>query len=335
MWAVRNHTPYKAESTWGRNQEDVHEWIVAVKGTFNIHSDGKLVLADEQLEPLLAPEYHGEPGISSLRYDADLVAPKPTTDILLNATAYAPKGKPSNSFEVSVRIGPINKVLRVVGQRFWERGLLGLDSSAMTPVRAIPIKYEHAYGGYDQKDPDPKNQRMDPRNPVGCGVVARSEHREGQALPNFEYPKGSLEKSGPAGFGAIDSFWSPRREWWGTYDKAWEENRRPLLPRDWDPRALLSAPEDQRPERHLRGGEPVEVLNLTSTGMLRFALPKVYLTFSTRINGRAEEHRGRLGTVIIEPDHPRVIMVWQSALLCPTDVDYLDETIVREKPYIQ
>ena len=78
----------------------------------------------------------------------------------------------------------------------------------------------------------------------------------------------------------------------------------------------------------------MELTHLTPNGVLRFALPKVYLTFSTRINGRTEEHRSRLDTVIIEPDHPRVIMVWQSVLLCPTDVDYLDETIVREKPYI-
>lgn len=78
----------------------------------------------------------------------------------------------------------------------------------------------------------------------------------------------------------------------------------------------------------------MELINLTPAGKLRFALPKVYLAFNTRINGRTQEHRSRLSTVIIEPDHPRVIMVWQSSLSCPTDVDYLDETVVREKPYI-
>jgi hypothetical protein len=143
-----------------------------------------------------------------------------------------------------------------------------------------------------------------------------------------------LEKAGPAGFGAIDSFWSPRRELGGTYDKNWEENRRPLLPEDWDPISLQCSPDDQRPKKHLRGGEPVELLGLTPSGVLRFSLPKVYLTFSTRIDDRVEEHRSRLATVIIEPDHPRVIMVWQSVLLCPTNGDYLDETIVREKAYI-
>ena len=91
MWAVTNHTPYKVGRAWGRDKDGVHEWIVAVKGTFDIKPDGSLKLADEQLEPLLLPEYNGEAGVSSLRYDADLVAPKPTTDVVLNGTAYAPR----------------------------------------------------------------------------------------------------------------------------------------------------------------------------------------------------------------------------------------------------
>lgn len=334
MWSVDNRTPYKAESTWGRDKEGVHEWIVAVKGTFDIKPDGSLALADEQLDPLLAPEYNGEAGMSSLRYDADLVAPKPATDALINGTAYAPKGRPSTDFLVSARIDRIHKVIRVVGNRSWKWGPFGSKPSAAEPITEVSIIYERAYGGYDQTDPDPKNQHMDARNPVGCGAVAKSDHRIGQPVPNFEYLGGSLEKAGPAGFGAIDSHWSPRRELNGTYDKVWEEKRRPLLPEDWDPHSLLSSPADQRPNSHLHGGEFVELINLTPDGVLRFALPKVYLTFSTHFGRRIEEHRSRLATVIIEPDHPRVIMVWSSSLACCTDVDYLDETVVREKPYV-
>ena len=62
MWAVKNHTPYAADRVWGRDKDGVHEWIVAVKGTFDIKPDGSTKLADEQLKPLLLPEYHGEPG---------------------------------------------------------------------------------------------------------------------------------------------------------------------------------------------------------------------------------------------------------------------------------
>jgi hypothetical protein len=333
MWAVKNYTPYKADRIWGRDKDGVHEWIVAVKATYDIKPDGSVERADEQLEPLLAAEFHGEPGVSSLRYEADLVAPKPTTDVVINGTAYAPGGRPSRDFRVEARIDGIHKVLRVVGNRTWSDGLF-VEASDPEPVTEVPILYERAYGGYDRTDPDPKNQRMDSRNPVGLGVAARPKHRAGQPLPNFEYPGGNIEKSGPAGFGAIASYWSPRRELSGTYDKAWQSTRHPLLPDDWDSRSLLCSPGDQRPATYLHGGEPVELVNLTREGRLNFTLPKARFGFTTHISGRKEEHRGQLATVVIEPDYPRLIMVWTTSLKCRTDIDYLDETVVRQKRYI-
>jgi hypothetical protein len=331
MWTLLNHTPYAAGRIWGRGKNGVHEWIVGVKATFNIKLDGELVLAEEQLPPLLVPEYNGDGGTSSLRYDADLVGPKPATDVVLNGTAYAPRGRPAAEFLLSLRLGAIRKTIKVVGHRTWQQGAFGVRPSAPEPVTQVPVVYERAYGGFDQESPDPTAQRLDIRNPVGCGVVRKPD----QALPNFEYPSGKLEKTGPAGFGALASFWSPRRELSGTYDEAWRKSRFPLLPEDWDPRSLLCSPADQRADSHLSGGEIVELENLTPDGRLRFTLPRVDLRFSTRIDNRTEEHRGQLATVIIEPDFPRVIMVWQSVLAVRNDGDYLEETVVTENEYFE
>lgn len=334
MWSLRNQTPYEVGKTWGRSKDGVPEWIVAVKGTFDIRADGELALADEQVRPLIVPEYNGEDGVSSLRYDADLVGAKPTTDIIINGTAYAPEGRPSTDFLVGLRVGSMQKVLRVRGNRWWDEGS-GQSNSSPEPVLEVPLVYERAYGGYDRVDPDPKNQRLDPRNPVGCGVAADPIHRAGKLLPSFEYPDGKLEESGPAGFGAIDSFWSPRREFWGTYDAVWERDRKPLLPDDWDPRSQLCSPADQRPKTHLHGGDTVELLNLTPEGRLAFQLPRAHIGFTTRIHKKTQEHRGQLSTVIIEPDDHRVFMVWLTSLACPTDVDYLEETVVRVKEILR
>jgi hypothetical protein len=334
MWSIRNQTPYKVGKTWGRSKEGVPEWIVSVKGTFEIRANGALALAEDQLEPLIAPEYNGEDGSSSLRYDADLVGAKPTTDIIVNGTAYAPGGRPSTDFPVGLRVGPVKKILRVRGNRWWDESS-GQGCSSLQPVTEVPIVYERAYGGYDKADPDPKNQLLDSRNPVGCGAVADPMHRAGAQMPSFEYPDGKLEEAGPAGFGALDSFWSPRREFWGTYDSAWERDRKPLLPDDWDPRSHLCAPADQRPATHLHGGDLVELVNLTPAGTLVFQLPRAHIGFSTRIHNRTHEHRGQLSTIIIEPDRQRVIMVWLTSLACPTDMDYLDETVVRTKEILR
>lgn len=326
MWDVTNETRYAASGSWGRDKDGAHEWNVAVKGTFRILVDGSTQPVEEQLEPLLLPEYAGEYGASSLRYDADLIGAKPTTDVVLNGTAYAPGARASTEFPIALSVGPIRKVLRVRGNRSRESGLLGRTISAPEPVTTVPILYEKAYGGYDKSDPDPRRHRIDARNPVGCGIAGSV----GEPLPNFEYPDGSLVKAGPAGFGAIDAHWSPRRELAGTYDEAWRKNRLPRLPEDWDPRSRLCAPADQRAPAHLKGGEIVELVNLTPNGRLRFLLPRVELSFATWFGGRSVGHSGHLDTVVIDADQSRVIMVWATSLKCHTDCDYLDETVVAE-----
>ena len=44
--------------------------------------------------------------------------------------------------------------------------------------------------------------------------------------------------------------------------------------------------------------------------------------------------QSRPTTVVIEPEFPRVVMVWQSVLPAHHLVDVLDKTVVREKPYV-
>lgn len=334
MWALNNKTPFAAERSWGRDLNGWHQWIVAVKATYVI-GEHEPLLADEQTPPLLAPEYFGEPGQSSLKYDADLVPFKPGTDIILNGTAHAPGGQPSVEFATGIGINGRRKVLRVLGERHWERSVMGLKASSPRPVTQVPIVYERAFGGWDKRHPDPAKQKWDARNPVGRGIFVQDADKLGQPLHQLEYLSGDSQQTGPAGFGAIDSFWSPRREFTGTYDKAWQQNRHPLLPLDWNPRCLQCAPQDQQTEKPLRGGEVIELLNLTPEGRLQFPLPRVYLTFATHIDGRVEEHRAQLATVIIEPDQRLLKMVWNTVLLCRNEGDYLDQTIIRQKRYEQ
>lgn len=334
MWAITNKTSYTAERTWSRDKNGAHQWIVVVTATFDIGQNGAMRLADAQVPPLLMPEHYGEPASSSLRYEADLVSEKPTTDVLVNAHAYAPGGKPTGTVPVALRVGTMTKELRVHGSRVFYRGVLNTAISDPAHFVDRPIRYEWAYGGTDTHDPNPLHHGMDPRNPVGMGFSVRERHRIEQPAWSIEYPQGEPAKMGPAGFGPIASHWSPRLELAGTYDREWEQKRKPLLPLDYDERFVLCAPVDQRPPRYLRGGEPVALVNLTPQGVLRFTLPKVFLTFTTRIGRRVEEHQGNLATVLIEPCQMRVILSWQSSLsVRPTDVDYLDETLIRERPF--
>lgn len=332
MWQIDNRSPFAVERGWVRDREGAEVWLVAVKATFDIKPDGSTEIAKDQLPVLRAPEYHGEPGKSSIKYEADLVLSKKTTDIIVVGHAHAPPGTAVTSLDVGFRIGSLQKILRVFGDRTWTaRG-----PTAPEPFTKMPLVYERAFGGVDLKSEQPE-QDWDWRNPVGCGFAVKQENLDGLPVPNLglaDQPISSWEdRLPPAGFGALCSHWQPRASFAGTYDENWMKNRQPLLPDDFDERFFQFAPADQQAPAFLAGGEPVALLNLSPLGNLRFVLPKIFLGFETRFyDGSREIHKVRkLHSVIIEPDFPRVSLVWHSALPCHFKVQKLERTIITLK----
>jgi len=332
MWRLVNKTAYAAERNWVRDAQGMHWWLVAVRATFTIGARGRLELADEQRPPTLAPEYSGEPGRSSLRYDSDLLGLKPTTDIVVIGSAYAPGGRPARTVPVVLRVGELEKQLVVHGERVYYEGATGMSTTAPQPFVSQTIQYESAFGGSDLSDPDPTRHRLDERNPVGRGFGPRRAALVHTAAHTVEYATGDPTTRGPAGFGFIDAGWLPRRKLAGTYDARWIATKRPLLPDDYDPRFTLGAPADQRPARPLEGGEPVGLLNLSPEGTLVFELPRIRLSLVTRFGAYPSAHEPpRLATVLIEPDAARVSLVWQSGLqVAAPDGDFLDATEITE-----
>lgn len=332
MWMLDNRTPFAAERGWVRDRDGSEVWLIAVKATFDILPDGSTTVAAEQPPVLRLPEHFGEPGKSSIRYDADLVLTKKTTDIVLVGHACAPAGQQVPQLDVSLRVGPLHKVLRVFGDRHW--GASGASTPAL--FERMPLVYERAYGGVDAHSATPEKD-WDGRNPVGTGFAVSGKHAEGLRLPNVEDPaqpiKSWRDRPGPAGFGVIASHWQPRAGLAGTYDTRWMKTRQPLAPEDLDDRWYQCAPADQQAPQWLRGGEPVAMRNLTPQGLLQFALPRLHLGLETRFHdGDRQVHRSKqLHTVILEPDVPRVSLVWHSALPCHTRVHKLQRTVVTLK----
>lgn len=336
MWELSNRTPYAAERTWVQDKDGVKHWVVVVKATFDIGPGGSLTAAAEQLPPLHAPEYRGEDGKSSLVYEADLIASKPGTDVYVNGRAVAPRGKPTRHMTVGIRVHGRQKVLEVTGDRVYERDITGtVVPSAPMPFLELPIVYERAYGGFDDESPEPSKQEMFAPNPVGTGVASSRGKLVGKPVANVAFPGAAPGSKGAAGFGALCSYWEPRIRFGGTYDGRWITSRKPLLPEDFDPRFFMCAPVDQQFHPHLRGGERVEIAGMTQSGALGFDIPRIALGFETIVDGKRKHHKGALQTVVIEPGHPRVILVWQTMLRCHHEMDFLDRTIIRQKEYIQ
>lgn len=330
MWEIDDATVYGSERAWMRDENGAFLWLVALRATFDIGGDGQLHEAQEQPAPLLAPLFRGDPATTGMILDTDLFARKPGTDVILDAVAHAPGGRRVNSVETELRIGPLTKRILVHGPRIFTRGVLGLSMSPALPIETWPLHYEWAYGGSDFSDPNPARWRMDERNPVGKGVAASNADLIDQPAPMIEYLGRSLSTAGPAGYGPIPQSWLPRRPRAGTYDAAWEATRKPLLPTDYDPAFAMSAPDDQRLPRHLEGGEPVLLTNLSPDSKLRFELPRVNVSFETFIRGQPVAHEGKLTTVFITPHERKVSLIWQAALTVRAhETEYVDHTLIE------
>jgi hypothetical protein len=339
MFIVDNHTRYAADRTSIIDKRGAVLWVVVVKATYDVAPDGSTSLAKPQIPPVVAATYTGEPGRSSLAYETDLLPPKPATDVLVSGIAHAPGGRPSTEFNAGLELAGLRKVLTVRGDRRWEMRLGGvLSSGPMTPVLRVPLLWERAYGGFDDRDPNPMRQRMDPRNPVGTGVAAKPEHLVGLPVASFEYPGKDIAAAGPAGFGPIACYWKPRVDHGGTYDAAWVEKRKPLLPLDFDDRHYQCAPADQQLPGGLPSNARLLLLNLSPRGTLSISIPRVALRFTTLFTKAARQpylhHRGKLNTILAEPEHDRLTLVWSTVLDCGRDVDHIDATRVIEKEIV-
>lgn len=288
----------------------------------------------EQLPICRVPQYLGEPGASSLRYDTDLVHTKPATDVILHGQAYAPNGEPVDDLLVAMRVGPLRKGLRVVGDREWGKGLFS-NVRLGPPKRfaTMPLVYERTFGGTIRGPSAAEGDLCDRRNPIGRGFAHSARDLVGTLAPNVEYlddpAHSARNRPRTAGFGPIPPSWSPRLERAGTYDETWEAERRPLAPADFDDRHYQCAPDDQQAVLH--GGEEVVLHNLSAGGQMRFVLPRVALGLYTRFAAGAEPHGAKLHTVILEPEGKRVILVWQSALACRSVYELLSTTVFEKR----
>lgn len=313
--------------------------VVVVKGTFRIPTQsGETLRLDEEQQPLVMSDvYFGEPGLSAPRYEAEFAPRKPRCDVLMNATAYAPDGRPTTRVTVGARIGSWSKSFDVVGDRVWEAGLGGIGASGTTPFVQMPITYDRAFGGTDNRSEDPADHAAYLLNPVGRGFHKRlkSEWVDGSPLPNTEesgHPVSWVDGNyRPMSFGAIGRHWLPRYKYAGTYDQHWIDNVFPFLPNDFDEQYHQSAPLDQQLSKPV-GEQPVTLLNLTPDGRRDFLLPQ----FEAPIHifpkqGPREDFNAPLDTIFIEPDLERVTMSWRLARPLRKNIFEIAQVLVGRK----
>jgi hypothetical protein len=313
-----NNTPFQALTVPTVCQQDKNHLIVVIKASFDIEANSQVLkISDEQQEIFLADEYWGEADKSSLRYETDIALIKPQTDMVVIGSVYPANGS-ARVVDAGVSIGPLQKVIRVFGNRNWEKGLTGYQISSPEVFECMPLYYENAYGG-SYANPHNELPISDERNPVGKGYVEKKSKYipKEVALPNLENPSHLItdiqDQPVPWSTGFVARSWLPRRNYAGSYDVEWKKKRNPLLPVDFDERAHNAASAGLLAAQYMQGGEPVKLVNLSQDGLLVFNLPNFKFTIESYMRNQRCQHQAVLDTIVIEPDEKRVCLTWRSS----------------------
>jgi hypothetical protein len=314
-----NDTSHAAEALPLDAEPAVRDVTFIVKGTFDLVQGGVATVAEDPL-PLCADIQSDPDAESAVLYESDYVPFKSVADALCVGNAHVPLGRFATECNVRFAVGPVDKTIRVVGDRYWTTGLLGFGhfKTKPEPFQSVPVSYDNAYGGKDVGKP--KGFRHYKRNRVGKGYSKYGFGVSGAALPNLEDPRRPIRswrnKRKPMSFGPVGRIWQPRQQLAGTYNRRWLKRRAPEPPTDFDERFYNCAPEDQQIEGYLRGDERVRVENMHPE----------HAVFESRLPGvrvrcfrdcRVEEYLElievplQLDTLWVDMETLRLVLVWR------------------------
>lgn len=275
---ISNETPFAVDTLFWEDLQGKAKLTVVVKATFEIHR-GKASIRSDQLPVFSGDQHYRDDPLAPVLYESDRVPFKPRADIVLVGRAHAPLAKPIPLLDVSLRVGSLQKVVRVFGNRKWRCTAISGGVPFMStpePFATMDLTYERSYGGIDAS-----TAQYCPENPAGAGFIGDNskEPIDGKPLPNLEDPRRLIQspedRAKPAGFGFYGRGWLPRLKYAGTYDEKYQKEQAPALPADFSYALFNGAHPDLQIDGYLRGDEPVELANLSPESRLKFSLPAV------------------------------------------------------------
>ncbi len=318
---IKNYTPFPMLCYEGRGVDDTPFDTVVVRATLDLGERRVLRLAQEQTPLAFKDEYFGETARSSVRSESDLAPAKPCSDIVVIGSAHAPGGAPLPSWPVSVKVGDLEKHLRVTGPRAWVRGASGFTLTDPEPCTEVPLRYELAFGGVARHG---DRELACESNPLGVGFAPSFslEGRDRIEAPRIEDPQDPVTSLGkthrPEGVGVWGRTWPPRLQRAGTYDEAWKKERWPKLPLDFDFTYWNCAHPDLIAPGLLRGDEEILLAGLDPAGERRYRLPghRVFVLLE-RSPGEAESRRMYLDTLVLDLERNKAILLYRIVLPWP------------------
>ena len=187
--------------------------------------------------------FASDPACSALTGEQDIAPDKAATDLIVHAIARSPEGRAMADWPVTLTLpGRLRLEFRVRGPVLWQRRGPGLwRQDAPQPVTEVPLDYALAYGGC-LRDAEGLITDHHPENPAGRGFVTRdwlAARQEPFAAPQIGLLPELMQADPLApmmvtGLGPVAKTWAPRRALAGTFDAAWQRDRQPRMPADYD-----------------------------------------------------------------------------------------------------
>jgi hypothetical protein len=233
--------------------------------------------------------------------DHDLTPPKPLFDLLVAGYVVPPENHRKPQIKACVRIGHQQTILEAHVPRYWKPGLVNHSPEPLSKtLYRVPVSYALAdWSGGFPLEPEPEQPQLLPwlqRSGVTC-------HRK----QHDKYP---------AGFGFWPENAEHRKRHSGTYGKAWQWQRMPDLPNDFDDRFYnVAHPELQLLQTPAPGTE-IQLTHLSETAQLTIRMPSLELTAQVTTVGGSVLPPVPLkpDTLTIEPNHSRMSLIQRTIL---------------------
>ena len=230
---------------------------------------------------------------ASLYSPSDYPPFKPRVDVLLVGQAYAPAGKEVDTLVARLRVGSLDKAVRVTGDRTWVNSPQGPRLSAPRPFARMPLRYELAVRRGD--------------NPVG--VV----NGGGRPPANID-----VEGHGETpGFGPMATSWRVLRDARAAPTLGWVHRLRQAsagpAPAGLDASVFNAAPRDQQ-VAEIAPGAPLFLENLhPRVARLQVRLPTLVPAafYTDPVAGRPRELTVRIDTIWIDTDREAFVVTWR------------------------
>ena len=326
-----NRTDHLAALGFAQDPDGRDVAVALLKATWRFSAAGgtPVTARDDQRIPIfLGDRFAGDPAESPLLAASDLTCNKLGTDIAMSGHAY---GWGLEEATAGFRLGSLEKALRVHGARSVAPVMHRYAVGHAHPFDKVSVGYENAYGG---KWLGPHGQLLPyPMNAVGKGAYCpdagtQAPHLE---LPNLPYPGPNLAELEPAALGFIPAGWQQRARFAGTFDADWMENRRPLLPKNFDPRFYNTVAQDQVLRGGLQGGEELTLLGLHAQAkVIRLRIPHYCCTAEFVVRASKQCIPMVADTLLVLPDEGKLAVTFRASLPLNVDIRYLRSVTVAE-----